>query len=168
MTALAKVGIKTLHRGVLMRSRNEARWAALFDVMGIDWEYEALDLLGYIPDFSFELGDRECIVEVKAADEDFEAAETKIECSGWEGPALIVGHRIDGSCCGRFLDFDGVEWQWGELEFIWCTGCQQVGPVQAESGWHCRHCGAREGHIGDFDVQEAWVAAGNRFQWRPQ
>lgn len=91
-----------------MRSRTEARWAALFDVMGIEWEYEPIDLAGYIPDFTFSMGGREYLVEVKSTDEDFVAAETKIECSGWEGPALIVGHAIDGSCCGRFRDFGEI------------------------------------------------------------
>jgi hypothetical protein len=37
--------------GVLMRSRTEARWAALFTQLGWDWEYEPIDLHGYVPDF---------------------------------------------------------------------------------------------------------------------
>jgi hypothetical protein len=51
----------TVHRGVLMRSRLEARWAGVLDAAGITWEYEpTLFRLGssrgrwqggYVPDF---------------------------------------------------------------------------------------------------------------------
>lgn len=43
--------IPTVYAGVQFRSRLEARWAAFFDVVGWPWEYEPLDLAGYIPDF---------------------------------------------------------------------------------------------------------------------
>jgi hypothetical protein len=38
------------------------------------------------------------------------------------------------------------------------------------SSWHCRVCGAGRGlgnaHVVELDPTEAWVAAGNRVQWR--
>jgi hypothetical protein len=43
--------IPTRYNGVQFRSRLEARWAAFFDLVGWRWEYEPLDLDGYIPDF---------------------------------------------------------------------------------------------------------------------
>lgn len=43
--------IPTAYGGVNFRSRLEARWAAMFDLLGWRWEYEPLDLDGYIPDF---------------------------------------------------------------------------------------------------------------------
>ena len=47
--------IPTRHRGVLMRSKLEAKVAAAMDRVGIDWEYEAqgydLDGVWYLPDF---------------------------------------------------------------------------------------------------------------------
>lgn len=43
--------IKTKYAGVWFRSRLEARWAAFFDLLGWNWEYEPIDLDGWIPDF---------------------------------------------------------------------------------------------------------------------
>ncbi|SJM69661.1 hypothetical protein [Gulosibacter sp. 10] len=57
-------GIPTIYNGVRFRSRTEARWAALFDLIGWEYEYEPLDFDGYIPDF---LVDGAFWVEVKAA-----------------------------------------------------------------------------------------------------
>jgi hypothetical protein len=60
--------IPTLYRGVQFRSRLEARWAAMFDLMGWNWRYEPLDFDGWIPDFiikrAYEAGD-DLLVEVK-------------------------------------------------------------------------------------------------------
>lgn len=161
-------GIPTLFQGVRMRSRTEARWAALFTEIGWQWSYEPMDLSGYLPDFSVPLGNQECIIEVKATDEDFAIAESKIEVSGWEGMAIVVGHTLDGRCCGRFRDWDGVEWQWGELELFRCLSWDCVSPLQVEGSWHCRCCGAREDHRGDFDVEAAFARAANRVQWRSE
>lgn len=44
-------GIPTLYAGTRFRSRLEARWAAFFDLAGWRWEYEPIDLDGWIPDF---------------------------------------------------------------------------------------------------------------------
>ncbi len=41
-----------MYAGVQFRSRLEARWAAMFDLLGWPWEYEPVDLDGYIPDYS--------------------------------------------------------------------------------------------------------------------
>jgi hypothetical protein len=43
--------IPTTYQGVQFRSRLEARWAAFFDLLGWEWEYEPFDLKGWIPDF---------------------------------------------------------------------------------------------------------------------
>ncbi len=41
----------TMYSGVRFRSRLEARWAAFFDLVAWPWEYEPLDLVGWVPDF---------------------------------------------------------------------------------------------------------------------
>jgi len=64
---------ETLYNGVLFRSRLEARWAAFFDIVGWEWEYEPIDIDGWTPDFriKFPCGHSECpghhvlLVEVK-------------------------------------------------------------------------------------------------------
>lgn len=67
-------GIPTTYSGVRMRSRLEARWGAFFDIVGWAWEYEPIDLPGWIPDFRLE---KRILVEIKgrpflAYDEDEE------------------------------------------------------------------------------------------------
>lgn len=59
-------GIPTLYAGTQFRSRLEARWAALFDLLGWPWEYEPIDLPGWIPDF--RIGDSNLLVDASAAD----------------------------------------------------------------------------------------------------
>ena len=49
------VAHQTEYSDVLFRSRLEARWAALFDLLGWGWEYEPLDLNGWVPDFRLNL-----------------------------------------------------------------------------------------------------------------
>ncbi len=55
--------IPTTYRGVNMRSRLEAKWAAFFDAGKIPWEYEPADYPGWIPDF--RIG--KILVDVKPA-----------------------------------------------------------------------------------------------------
>jgi hypothetical protein len=43
--------IPTTYAGVDFRSRLEARWAAFFDLAEWKWEYEPINLRGWIPDF---------------------------------------------------------------------------------------------------------------------
>lgn len=70
--------IPTRYGGVQFRSRLEARWAAFFDIAGWRWQYEPLDLDGWIPDFRL-CGKVPALCEVKpidfaAFDDDGEAA----------------------------------------------------------------------------------------------
>lgn len=57
--------IPTRYRGFQMRSRLEAKWAAFFDLLGWRWDYEPLDLNGWIPDFVIDGQPRPVLVEVK-------------------------------------------------------------------------------------------------------
>lgn len=62
--------IPTFYRGIIYRSRTEARWAAFFDTLGINVEYEpegfVLDGTPYLPDFYVREWDY--FVEIKGAD----------------------------------------------------------------------------------------------------
>lgn len=55
----------TRYKGALFRSRLEAKWAAFFDHLGFDWQYEPLDLDGWVPDFSLKTATGPLFVEVK-------------------------------------------------------------------------------------------------------
>lgn len=70
--------IPTMYKGVSFRSRLEARWAIVFDQLGIEWQYETegYDIqieqdfsIRYIPDFMLTGGSVRCpdplFVEVK-------------------------------------------------------------------------------------------------------
>jgi hypothetical protein len=107
--------IPTKYAGVQFRSRLEARWSAFFDLVGWKWEYEPLDLRGYIPDFVITPPLTEpTLVEVKPIvhwpcqvrgctgcnelDEYHRPAHddalSKIEASGWSGPSILVGASL--------------------------------------------------------------------------
>lgn len=60
--------IPTTYAGVNFRSRLEARWAALFDLSGIKWDYEPFDLDGWAPDFLLRIGGCSVLVEIKPVD----------------------------------------------------------------------------------------------------
>ena len=85
--------IPTKYNGASFRSRLEAKWAAFFDLLGWKWVYEPFDLDGYIPDFVLQFY-RPLLVEIKpgftSTDLIADAAD-KIDRSGWEGEALILG-----------------------------------------------------------------------------
>lgn len=60
--------IETIYKGYRFRSRLEARWAVVFDALGLDWEYEPegfqfSDGTRYLPDFYIR--NSEWFVEVK-------------------------------------------------------------------------------------------------------
>jgi hypothetical protein len=61
--------IPTVYKGIKYRSRLEARWAAFFDLLGFEFEYEPFDLGVWSPDFllkgSGDLGSLDVLVEVK-------------------------------------------------------------------------------------------------------
>lgn len=60
--------IPTEYAGVKFRSRTEARWAAFFDLVGLKWDYEPLDLEGWAPDFLLRTPLTNVLVEVKPVD----------------------------------------------------------------------------------------------------
>lgn len=61
--------IPTNYRGIIYRSRTEARWAVFFATLGVDAEYEpegyVLDGIPYLPDFYVR--DWDYFVEIKGA-----------------------------------------------------------------------------------------------------
>jgi hypothetical protein len=71
--------IETLYRGHRFRSRLEAKWAAFFDAAGWRWQYEPLDLDGWIPDFVIFGGAMPFFVDVKSILERDPEIEAKID-----------------------------------------------------------------------------------------
>lgn len=176
-------GIPTMYKRVRFRSRLEARWAAFFDRLGWPWEYEPIDLSGYIPDFILPFEKASLLVEVKPVIKLDELGVTewcsKIECSGWEGEALLVGAAIDCTRPAR-LGMLGEVFD-GSLIFapamlFTCLSCGGLSFRHDHLSWCCRRCGEGHGdnsHIGELDdhelllLERSWAESGNRVQWRP-
>jgi hypothetical protein len=182
MTAIP--AIPTLYKGVRFRSRLEARWAAFFDNVGWQWDYEPIDLEGYIPDFVMRFHEP-LLIEIKPAfvKDDFLDARHKIEQSGWGGEALItyaapqsarvgtgttIGYLRHGP--GWYGD-DVGPWEIGFLFF--CRNCKRLGVAASEGSFGCRVCGTPGGSDHHLDcekgailVEAAWAKACNDTQWR--
>ena len=94
--------IETKYRGMLFRSRLEARWAAFFDRAGWHWEYEPFDLSGWVPDFAIRAPSgtarKPVLVEVKPILEmhgpTIKRIERAISASGLDYEALLLGSGI--------------------------------------------------------------------------
>lgn len=163
-----RFGVPTTYCGVRMRSRLEARWAAMFDSLEWKWSYEPLDLDGYLPDFliHFERGD--VLFEVRGPDELHAAARFKIEMSGWRHEAVVVGSSIDHSTLGQICDLSDHQpgYEWGACQVFFCISCGKNSILNEDDSWRCRRCGEREGHVGSLEIGKFWADAGNRVQWR--
>jgi hypothetical protein len=164
---IKRVGIPTRYRGINMRSRHEARWAAFFDELHWTWAYEPIDLAGYIPDFLLDVEAGHLLVEVKPQLDDMAIAQSKIECSGWEREALVV---VDAATplIGTILEWEDGEPIWSDATLFECLSCDFSSVRSVERSWRCRRCGAAggNGHVGEFRQRSAWGHAGNRVQWR--
>jgi hypothetical protein len=158
-----RVGIPTLFEGVQYRSRIEATWAAFLSLVKLDHEYEPTDLPGWIPDFKLNFAKHPIIVEVKATEDDFELAKSKIECAGWDGEVAILVNA-ESSIVGEIYDPD---LGWDRAALVWCSPCKKP-TLMSESGrWRCRTCGGGQGCLWfGWKPLRDWRAAKNVTQWR--
>ncbi|HYE98510.1 MAG TPA: hypothetical protein VEJ18_06335 [Planctomycetota bacterium] len=198
--------IPTVYAGVQFRSRLEARWAAYFDLWGVRWQYEPLDLNGYIPDFVIAEKEKEwfsienfvrlfpvlspdpqfrpvgsgvtafrpalrgisqVIVEVKPAlePEELVDAALKIDASGWDGEAYVVGANPE---VGATRAFGIPEWRDGKIhawrgEWWWSIDARYFPPDPSEPPQDEEEAIA----VYEQRLQETWREAGNRVQWKP-
>jgi hypothetical protein len=171
--------IPTVYKGIEFRSRLEAKWAAMFDQLGWPWEYEPVDLLGYIPDFVLKWDHGHTICEVKPATtvDELHKAIPKIERSGWDGEAMIVGASIEhtrqyatiGLLTARFdwPDDPDPSWAWAGAFSHECGSCRKISIHHEIGGWYCRLCGAWDGdHFLDpVDISLFWANATNAVKY---
>lgn len=174
--------IETVYRHVKFRSRLEARWACMFDKLGWAWEYEPVDLNGYIPDFVLQFH-RPLLVEAKPALSltDLTLYVAKIEASGWAHEALIVGacffssfgYPVLGLLSQRETypspDGEFSTWEWAPGLLFGCHICEKPSVFHELQGWQCYASGCYDGdaHLGavQIDHQQAWAEAGNVTRW---
>jgi hypothetical protein len=163
--------IPTTYAGVRFRSRLEARWAAFFDLLGFEWEYEPLDLAGYIPDF---VVCRRLLVEVKPVlwthdTADIEsAARTRLERANagrfhWIALLGAALPQREPGCIGETASADPWEpeepWRWRNLTMAWWPSSHEFSldaqPILRSTKW-----------IDEPPPPGLWSEAGNRVQWR--
>jgi hypothetical protein len=182
---VSRAGIPTVYEDVRFRSRLEARWATFFDALGWPWEYEPVDLGGYIPDFVLPFEAGALLVECKPAFSlgELEEHTAKVERSGWPQQGLIVGAMLFGGCdpavglLSQRTD-GGLGWTspeeqppdfcWEQGDLIGCRECKRPSLYSPLRGWCCYRCGAHGKIYGgpDFNFRRIWREAGNATQWR--
>jgi hypothetical protein len=165
----------TRYGGVTFRSRLEARWAAMFDLLEWKWDYQPLDFNGWIPDFVI-YGAKRVFVEVKPVTEFPQDVAYSIDRSGCSDEVVIVGMTCplnletpwrDARCLG-WLREDGW-WQPCPLG-RWAASRGKIGFTHAMGSYHDRITGGYDGGHGANWVTEEeltmlWREAGNRTQW---
>src|SRR3954469_17021749 len=151
--------IPTKYGGVQFQSRLEARWAAMFDRLHWEWEYEPLDFRRYIPDFVVFFPAGPVLVEVKpglTVIELIRGAAGKIDGCEWKSEniddALIVGAvwsprgSFDASAGALrqnpTWNQPGGDSGWGEGAWITCSECGRISIRQETHLWRCIACGA--------------------------
>jgi hypothetical protein len=147
-----RAGIPTTYSQVNFRSRLEARWAKFFDLCGWRWEYEPIDLEGYIPDFIL-LFKNPILVEVKPefTREGLLRHQDKIIATSWDGEALLLGatvfqdSNISQPAIGLLADWDN--WGNGRIGVVWDkdniehAGQRSNDPnFQMAAMFHCNVC----------------------------
>jgi hypothetical protein len=183
-------GIPTKYEGVQFRSRIEARWAAMFDALTWAWDYEPIDLNGYIPDFILKLK-TPVLVEIKSSTtfEELKPHKNKILHSGWEGEIVIAGATLhysdqfdDDSETFFFPDdhifgfgYSPTTNEWSSVQFFNCIECKKASFFHDSThgkGCRCSVTGCvsngKGGHLGfvkDY-FDRRWANASNHMQWK--
>jgi hypothetical protein len=124
--------IETRYNGANFRSRLEAKWAAMFDLLGWGWTYEPTDFNGWIPDFAIH-GRETIYVEVKPVDAFPQDVADKIDASGCRNEVLIVGTRGPVRA-GEYQDHPIVGWL-REMHLSWLSVESFVGEEEPVAGW---------------------------------
>lgn len=81
-------------RGIVFRSRLEAKYAYLFDILKWEWDFEPIDLNGYVPDFYIYFKESTFLIEIKSdLVHEFRGALEKIVQSGYSRDILFFGAK---------------------------------------------------------------------------
>ena len=148
--------IPTTYKGIYFRSRLEAKWAFVFDQIGWPWEYEPIDLNGYIRSG----WDKEALVVGGSLLGRYDAIGI-MNCLDWR-------FYSDGE--------EGKVWtqnpqDWEEAEVFHCHEHKGIGICHSIQSYKCRVCGAHDGDShkcgsADTEVRAAFNAATNAAKYR--
>jgi hypothetical protein len=145
--------IPTTYANVRFRSRLEARWAAFFDLAGVPWEYEPIDLDGWCPDFRIISAGQSVLVEVKPVErkkcEICEKMKLPKDASFEKARAHCRERLVMclGDCPNEDADFFGL-------------GTLFDPPKDSEIDWFAVSTGCAP-----KNTSELWRKAGNAVQW---
>ena len=179
-------GIPTIGvRGIQFRSRIEAQWAYIFEKLEWNWEYEPIDLEGYIPDFIIKFDDDEILIEIKGDTniwKNYEEHKNKIIKSGWKKPFAILGsiYKIsenwDANCpiIGIVCHFVKSISKWYDDDLIIRKEKDRYNKKAKERWFFGGDLGLYDICGGDWkdtidtkiDFQNIWVEAKNKAQWK--
>lgn len=181
--------IPTTYKGIEFRSRLEAKWAVMFDQLGWTWEYEPIDLHGYIPDFYIDFGRRRYFVEIKPAmttAELYSALDKALSALGDERTENIL---VLGGSPGKYGQvatahsvwilaglmtsdyFDAVD----DAYLAICPTCHHAVPLTYDGAWGFPCCPIPEGDnkhvrhelpIPPGLIESYWAMATNTIKYR--
>lgn len=154
----------TRYAGVCFRSRLEARWAAFFDLVKWDWQYEPIDLPGWSPDFrvTFPCHHSECngshslLVEVKPY---FSIDEFKDHIAMYYSYGVLseADARKFGSSLAQEIPAHASACFGNDPSVSkWEMGHGSGGGVDSLENWILE------------DINLLWAKAGNITQWKPK
>jgi hypothetical protein len=184
MNSITKnTGIPTTFNHRRYRSRLEAKWAAFFDLLGWNYEYEPFDCNGWIPDFSIIGKDgNQTLVEVKPVASFPKEVSHKIDLAETNHEVVIVGVKPFVSESYANLgwlresheDGDGcIHYNWTEAPFgMWEGGNGTIGFCSESGSYRDRVSGGYDGgnwggvSFNHYEVARLWDAASNAVQWR--
>lgn len=175
---MEETGIPTRFKGVNFRSRLEAKWAHVFELLEWDWLYEPFDMEGWIPDFLIRSKcSEDLLIDIKPITR-FGCRPLEIEdkidhaLSASETPyfAAVLGvapQDFDGDCLIGTLRWPGADETWDLARFTTCLN-ERIGLNQVNLTWNCvinnEHSKFLAG--GDRDrIERAFREAANRVQW---
>lgn len=189
---VSPAAIPTRYNGTEFRSRLEARWAAFFDLIGWQWEYEPIDLPGWIPDFILT-GATTVLVEIKPAETldgfDLHKINEARRAGNDTHETLLLGRKplLHGDYCrivgwhtGHELgcadreEWDGDGYEACANEAVFLTSGTHIDYCSNTMSYQGRLTGFYDGNAyltGNHyqDIEQAWDQAGNVTRWnRPK
>lgn len=163
MTDSRRFGIPTTYGGLRFRSRQEATWAAFFDLQKLRWSYEPADLDFYLPDFDLMFARRPLLIEIKGSNDDIELAKSKVESTSWTGDIAVLVNT-ETRFVGEMFEEDAG---WSRAVWTFCLKCKAPTLVAESGRWACRNCaGGNRDLWWAYDASADWRAAKNVTQWR--
>lgn len=122
--------METRYRGLLFRSRIEARWALFYNKIGVPYQYEAegYDLNGtrYLPDFWMPR--QNCFIEIKGAEPTLEEQCKAALLAQLSKKQVFIFGSLPGIATYGLMGGSGEEWQpltffpegAGDTGYLWC------------------------------------------------